>query len=297
VVGDQATGKVTLYNKTEAVKNFDKGTKVSKGDLVFTLDEDVEVASASTKETSGGKETEYGKKEVTVTAVAIGADYNLEKDTELQVASFDSSTYSASSVEAFVGGSSREVRVVSAADRDQLVEELRKKLLKEAQDEIEESLVEGEYVASVNIDKVDEQVFDAKIGDEIGAVTLDLSVIVQALTYKTEDLKPLAQKVLEDDVPKGYTLADSEPQIMSAPDQESSASGKTHLLVNIAAQAKPSLDLDELKQIILGKSIDEAKQLLTARDDIKSVEIDLIPRIAASLYARIPQDISKVEMR
>jgi hypothetical protein len=297
VVGDQATGEVTLYNKTEAVKNFDKGTEISKGDLIFTLDEDVEVASASTKETSSGKETEYGKKDVKVTAADIGADSNLEKEVELQVASFDPGTYSAAAIETFTGGSSREVRVVSVSDRDQLIEELRKKLLTEAQDEIEENLNEGEYVASVNIYEVDEQVFDAKTGDEIGAVTLDLSVTVQALAYDTEDLKPLAQKVLEDDIPAGYTLANSEPQIMSAPDQESSASGEVHLLVNITAEAKPDLDLDELRQNILGKSVDEAKQLLTARDDIKSVKINLIPGIAASIYARIPQDISKVEIQ
>ncbi|MBT3511544.1 MAG: hypothetical protein HN466_00460 [Candidatus Pacebacteria bacterium] len=297
VVGDQAIGEITLYNKTEAVKSFDKGTKISKGDLVFTLDDIVEVASASTKETSSGKETEYGKNNVKVTAAAIGADSNIEKEIELQVASFDPGTYSATTVEAFSGGSSREVRVVSSSDRDQLIEDLRKKLLAEAQDEIEKSLDEGEYIASVNISKINEQKFDAEIADEIGVLTLDLSITVQALSYRTEDLKPLAQSVLEDDVPDGYTIANSEPQIMSAPDQESSVSGEVQLLVNITSEAKPDLDLEELKKSILGKSIDEAKRFLTADDGVKSVKIDLIPSIAAKIYARIPTDFSKVEIK
>ena len=297
VVGDKATGKITLYNKTDGEKIFDKGTKLAKGGLVFTLNEEVKIASASVKKVSGGEEKEYGKSDAEVTATDIGADHNLAKETELQVASFDPGTYSATTVESFAGGSSREVRVVSVGDRDQLIEDLRKKLLTEAQQEIEENLEEGEYVASASIYKVSEQTLDAEISDEIGAVTLDLSVTVRALTYKTEDLKPLAQKVLESDIPAGYTLANSEPQIMSAPDQEASSSGVVSLLVNITSEAKPDLDWDELKQEILGKRIDEVKQTLVAKDNINSVKINLIPGIAAQLYPRIPKDPAKIEIQ
>lgn len=293
VVGDKATGKITLYNKTDGEKIFDQGTEITKGALVFTLDEEVKVASASDQ----GGSKEYGKADASVTATDIGADYNLAKEAELQVASFDFGTYSAVAVEAFSGGSSREVRVVSANDQAQLIEELRQKLLAEAEDEIRERLDEGEYIAAASILKVDQQELDAEVGDEIGAVTLDLSITVQALVYKTEDLKPLAQKVLEADIPDGYTLANSEPQIMSAPDQESSKSGEVRLLVNITSEAKPDLNFDDLKAAILGKRIAEAKQTLTAQDSIKSVEINLIPSLAAKLYPRIPKDPAKIEIK
>lgn len=293
VVGDKATGKITLYNKTDGEKIFDQGTEITKGALVFTLDEEVKVASASDQ----GDSKEYGKVDTTVTAADIGADYNLAKEVELQVASFDSGTYSAVVAETFSGGSSREVRVVSADDQAQLIEELRQKLLTEAEDEIREGLDEGEYIAAASILKVNQQELDAEIGDEIGAVTLDLSITVQALVYKTEDLKPLAQKVLETDIPDGYTLANSEPQIMSAPDQEASKSGVVHLLVNITSEAKPDLNFDELKAAILGKRIAEAKQTLTAQDSIESVEINLIPGLAAKLYPRVPKDPAKIEIK
>ncbi len=293
VVGDKATGKITLYNKTDGEKLFDKDTKLTKGDLVFTLNEEVRVASAS----DSIDKKEYGKTETEVTATNIGADHNLEKETELQVASFDPGTYAAVVVEVFTGGSSREVRVVSEGDKDQLVKDLREKLLEEAQRDIEENLDEGEYIASASIYQVSEQKLDAEIGDEIGAVTLDLSIIVKVLTYKTEDLKPLAQKVLEDDIPEGYTLANSDPQIMSALDQEASGSGAIYLTVNITSEAKPDLNWDELKQDILGKRINEAKQTLVAKDSIDSVEINLIPSIATKLYPRIPKDPVKIKIR
>ncbi len=297
VVGDKASGKVTIYNKTESEKTFEAGTKLSKGDLVFTINEEVKVSSASTKESGNTKTTEYGETEVEVTALEIGADHNLEKETEFQVGSFDPGTYAAQAVDAFTGGSSREVRVVSVGDQDQLIEDLRKKLLEEAQQDIEEGLEEGEYIAAANIEQVNLSVLDAEIGDEIGTVTLDLEVVVQAMIYKTEDLKPLAEKVLESDIPEGYTLANSEPQIMSAPDQEASESSEVSLVVNITSEAKPDLDLDDLKQALVGKEIQEAEQSLAAKEVIDSVKIKLVPGIAAQLYPRLPKDPAKIEIQ
>ena len=297
VVGDKATGKVTLYNKTDGEKVFETGTELIGGDFVFTLNEEVRVASASTTESGGGSQTNYGKEDAEVTAVDIGSDYNLSKDTELQVGSFDSGTYSAIVAEAFSGGSSREVRVISAGDQEQLLTDLREKLLEEAQTKIESDLAEGEYIAAAKINQVDEQSFDAEVGDEIGAVTLDLTVTVQAMVYKTEDLKPLAQKVLEADIPEGYTLANSEPQILSAPDQEASNSGVVTLIVNISSEAKPDLNFDELKQTMAGKKIELVTEQLMAQSEIKGVEIKLIPSLATRLYHRLPKDPAKIEIQ
>lgn len=297
VVGDQATGKITLYNKTDAVKTFDQGTELSKGDLLFTLDEDVEVASASTEELSGGSNTEYGSAEAAVTATEIGSDSNLDKETDLQVASFDPGTYSATVLEGFSGGSSREVRVVSTGDKEQLVKELKDRLFKETRAEIEDNLEAGSFIASSSIYKVDKQALDAEVGDEIGAVTLELSIVVQALVYKTADLKPLAQKVLEAEVAPGYTIANSEPQILSAPDQEASDSGTISLLVNISSESKPDLDMDSLKENIIGKRISEAERTLALDDGIESAQVNLVPSIAAKLYSHLPKDPAKIEIK
>jgi len=69
------------------------------------------------------------------------------------------------------------------------------------------------------------------------------------------------------------------------------------LTVNITSEAKPDLNWDELKQDILGKRINEAKQTLVAKDSIDSVEINLIPSIATKLYPRIPKDPVKIKIR
>lgn len=298
VVGDKATGTVTIYNKTDSPKTFEQGTQLNKGDLVFTLEKNVEVASASTTESAGGATTDYGKQTASIVATKIGSDYNLDKKIDLQIASFDPGTYAATvNDEGLSGGSSREVRVVAKADKEQLLKELRADLLKEAKKKITPQLAEGEYIASTSIAKVIEQSFDASVGEEVETVTLELKVLVESLVYQTADLKPLAQKVLADDVPAGYSLAQTGPQILSAPDQEASDSGDIKLDVNISSVAKPDLDLPALKEELLGKKISEAERLLVLNEGIEAAQIHFIPSIAARLYPHLPEDAARVDFK
>ncbi|MDO8302243.1 MAG: hypothetical protein Q7T18_03285, partial [Sedimentisphaerales bacterium] len=133
LVGDRAKGTVTIFNKTTSVKNFAAGTKLAAGALAFTLDSDASVSAASVQENSpGSSTTNFGQADIKVTASAIGADSNLGKDTKLTIASFDSNTYSATAKESFSGGSSREVRVISAEDKAGVLKAVRDKLVAEA---------------------------------------------------------------------------------------------------------------------------------------------------------------------
>lgn len=297
VVGDKAQGKIKVFNKTDSSKTFEAGVLVSKGSLTFALDEEVTVASASTKETSGGSQTEYGQKEVSVTATQIGSDSNLTAETELQVASFDSGTYSAIVQEAFSGGSSREVRVVAQEDQAALLSDLKEKLLAQAKEEMQPDLLEDEYLAAAQIDQIDQENFDAEVGDEIGTVNLDLQLTVSALAYKTKDLYPLAEKVLADQVPEGYTLAESEPQILSAPDdKEASASGQVSLSVNVSSQVRPIIDEVALKDQIKGKKLTDAQVIIENQERIKGAEIQLLPSLVMKFYHRLPTDPAKIEI-
>lgn len=135
------------------------------------------------------------------------------------------------------------------------------------------------------------------MGEEVETVTLELKVLVESLVYQTADLKPLAQKVLADDVPAGYSLAQTGPQILSAPDQEASDSGDIKLDVNISSVAKPDLDLPALKEELLGKKISEAERLLVLNEGIEAAQIHFIPSIAARLYPHLPEDAARVDFK
>lgn len=296
LVGEKATGTVTIFNKTEAVKTFEAGTLISAGALTFALDETVQVASASVKKNTTSESKDYGKSDVKVTATKIGSDYNLGEETQLVVESFDTDTYSAAVTTSLAGGTSREVRVVSDGDRQKLLKELRQELIEKAGKELAESADDGISIVPTQTATVESSKFDAEIGDEIGALTLDLTITATALSYADADLQPLAQHVLQADIPSGYKLSEDKPQLLTSPDKTATGSGAAVLKANVSSIAVPDLPLDELMASIAGKSLLEAEQSLKAREVVEGVTIQLSPRIAHQLRPRVPKDPAKIQL-
>ena len=298
LVGEQAKGTVTLFNKTTAVKTFTEGTRLSAGTLAFTLDTEVTVASASVEENEGGTgETKnYGQTDVAVTASAIGAESNLGKGTELIIASFDIGTYSATAKDAFSGGSSREVRVISQEDQDNVLGTLTNKLKDEAQQKFNDQSGNGIYYALTSRIAAIEENYDGEVGDEADQVTLDLTLEASAVKYQSSDLRPLLEEALKDDIPEGYRLIDEEPEFLSDTRQEATASTRVVLDANVIAKARPPFNQEEVIQTILGLPLRELPGKLAERGEIESAQYVLKPAIARLFVRRVPKDAQRVQL-
>lgn len=295
IVGEKATGKVAVYNKTDSVKKFAKGTKLTANDLVFTLDEDITVASASASQAG----EDYGRQDVSVTAEQIGADSNLENKTELTIASYDSSSYNAFVIdEDFTGGSSREVRVVSAKDKAELLTDLRSELIEEINAEFAEESGNGTYIlpSKAVVEEIAE--YDAEVESEAENLTLELEITIEAVTYSGGDLKPVAQAILSQEVPENYMLADSDPQILSSPSQRDLDTLESGAVVsidaNISSYALPKLSQEAIKNEIVGKSFSEAESMLTQKEEISEVNFVVKPSFFTSLVNKVAHSISKI---
>lgn len=289
LVGEKAKGKIQLANKTDGVKTFPAGTTLTANNLRFTLDDDVTIASASVEIKRGEEVKTYGTSEANVTAVKIGAEGNLTTETALSVGDFSSSSYEAYSLGAFAGGSSRELRVVSEADQNKLLAEVKKKILELAAQQFkEDSTADGQktFISTGNL-TVLESKYSAKVGDEARTLTLDLTAEVQAITYQNQDLKPLAEYALQDLVPAGFEMVNKDPEILSAVDPNASSSGVV-IAANISSRAVPQLDLEGLKKEIAGQKLSSAEAILAGKGEIKSFTIRLIPSIMHSLWKKIP---------
>lgn len=299
IVGEKAKGKVIIYNNLVAAeKLLTKGTVLSTGEIKFELDDDVTVPAASSPKAG---ELVPGKLEATVTALAIGAEGNIVEDTELTVLPFDKSSYYASAFdENFAGGASREVKVVSEADRLELLKDLRKELTEKINKEFQDESGNGIYIfPSKNI--VSEVAnFNFEVGNEAEELSLILNIEIEAISYTAEDLKPLASKVLASEIPENYILFDGDPQILSAPTESDLDSldieKPVTLSVNISSFAIPILSEETIKNDILGKSIEDAKSILVSKEEIKSVEISITPSIVKSLVRKIPLKQEKIKV-
>ncbi len=295
IVGEKAKGKVAVYNKTESVKKFSKGTVLKVDDLLFTLDDDITVASASASQSG----EDYGKEETSVTAQKIGADSNLVKKTELLIGSYDSSTYNAFVIDDdFAGGSSREVRVVSAEDKAELLSDLRTELVEEINEEFASESGHGTYILPSKAVVSETAKYSAEVESEAEKLTLDLEVTVEAVTYSGGDLKPVAEEILSKEVPEGYQLVDRDPQILSSPsetDLDKLESGAVvSIEANISSYALPQISEDSIKEAIKGKSYTDAHNTLTQKDEISSVEFVVSPSLLTSFVKKVSDSIEKI---
>ncbi len=295
IVGEHAKGKVAVYNKTDAVKVFDKGTVLKSGNLLFALDEQITVASASAKQ--GGED--YGRQDVAITASQIGAESNLAEGAELVVGSYDSSSYTAFIIDDnFIGGSSREVRVVAQKDLDELLKDLREELLTKVNEEFANESGNGTYILPSKSIISEKAKYDSEIEKEAESLSLDLEIEVEAVTYSGGDLKPVAQEILSKEVPENYELEDTDPQILSSPSQTDldklESEAVVSVEVNISSYAIPKLSEDEIKKEIVGKSLTEAKETLVAKEEISDVTFQVKPGFLSSFVKKVATSVDKI---
>ncbi|MBP7768289.1 hypothetical protein KA082_00445 [Candidatus Woesebacteria bacterium] len=293
IVGDKATGEVVLYNKTTGQKSFPKGTVVAQGDLQFVTTAEATVPASTEQETANQKTTTYGEVKVSVAANLIGIEGNIAKDTELTVANFDKSSYSAKAVDTFTGGSSREVRVISKEDRELLLSEVKKKLLADADTQFKAKSGNGSYVLPSSDLTITKTVYSGEVESPADTLSLKVEATSTALSYEQKELVVIAQDVLKDQVQEGYALTSDSPQILSAPAPASSSKAVT-IKANISMKTLPKLDFNSLAGEVKGMDVDKAKEHLLGKKIFSAVEISFTPSFAQSLIHTLPTNTAKI---
>ena len=289
LVGDKAKGKVVIYNKTLESAQLKEGTILSSNGIEFLLDSAVEIPAAEEKDSGRS----YGKAETTVTANDIGSEANFNKDTKFRVAEYFDDKFSATSLDNFSGGSSREVRVVAEVDLDRLLKNLSDKLAQEASLEMSQANEEGVYLVPTGKTKVVKSDFSAQLGGETESLSLDLTLEVEAVKYSAADLKELAESILEKDLPEGYLFKDK-PSLMSDKPQTASDSSRVKLNTEISTKAVANLDLDALKKEVLGQDWLTTDRTLKDREEIVQADFIFTPPFLARVLKKLPTDEARI---
>jgi|GEM_PF-1971287 len=203
-VGETATGTVIIHNFDNTVRTFTKGTEISKGSLVFLLDSDVKVASASGA-TSGSKES--GKKSVTVTAKDIGSQYNLASGSQLKIASLPDSLYFAIADGSFSGGSKKEVSTVSKKDMEVLKSEAEKQAEKNSENVLGEKISSDEILISdLTSVAITDTNYSGEVGEEAKTLGITADSEVEYFTLKKKALLDTLQTLFSKELDAGYTV-------------------------------------------------------------------------------------------
>lgn len=286
LVGDQATGTVTIYNRTDSVKTFSAGTSITGPDgLKYTVDEAVTIASASTKENPDlSITTEPSQADANVTAASIGAQYNLGTGTEFKVSNFDSSSFLAKAKSDLVGGTSRQITAVSQKDQDKLLEALKEELQTKALEQADQTAV-GNSIAAVVIPEEKEQLesnFSAKIGEEANTLRLEATLTLKTMTYKKSDLSLLIENEVKDSISDNYQLQKNASEI-EVVDTVLNEDGSLTIKAVIKAKVTPTITAEDIVNNIKGRYPQVTQDYFNNLPSFSKVEIDITPKLPARL--------------
>lgn len=280
LVGDRATGRVTVYNRTDSVKNFEKGTQLTGSNgKTYTLDEDITIASASSKENANFSiTTEPAKTEAKITAVAIGAEFNVAENTEFSIANFAKSSFVAVAIDSISGGTSRQATAVAQQDindlRNQVNQEIEQKILTQ----INQS--QQDFTAAIILadgsDDLEED-FSAQVGQEANSVSLETKTVVRTMTYKRADVAQLVQAAAGNEIPANYQLKSDDITIEVIENRETD-DGAVVVDARVRIKVAPELNTQEIQTAIRGKFPHATEDYFRQQPGFSRVEIDIQPK-------------------
>jgi hypothetical protein len=298
-VGTSAKGTVTIYNDTDFDKTFPAGQKItskSNTALKFSFDTTVMVPKRTLNtDTLDPFDHKSGFKEVAVTAVAIGTDYNLGANSQFSVDGPYTDFIGINSV-ALSGGSSKDVKVASQIDLDKLLTDLTKELTDKAKADIESKGGSDEKVIDNGIrTEVVSKSYDKKAGDEATDVTLNLTLKATATTYSAQNLKDILGQTLKQAAPEGYEIAE-EGQQTSAEIVQVEDNGDLTFVGRIRANLIPSFDRDKLARDLAGKQPQAAETYLKAIASVVKYELNIWPNLPSFIQA-FPRDSKRIHIQ
>jgi hypothetical protein len=281
-VGEKSQGQVTFYNYWSTdVQTVPAATVLSKDNRRFLTMADVSVPGATLSLSEGSIVTNPGTASGAVQAAEAGEEYNVSAG-KFSIVSFSSDKqkkFYAESSQAFSGGSTREVIVVSAEDLEKASQELRNSLSQEILAELKEKNQDKIVLGDAIEYTITSRQATAQENQEIRDFSLALRLRGQAIIFGKETFQKSFVDLVRLELPEDKDLhLDTDDQFVISVKENDIEEGRLIVEGSIKAQIVPKLDQARLKKIIYGKKAAQAKELLEAQPDIEAVEIDISPQ-------------------
>lgn len=292
-VGDKASGKVTLFNATSSVKNFPSGTVLtSPQGLKFSLNDTVLVASSSGSASS----IQPGTAEASVTALDIGAEFNISQELEFTVANFDKMTYVAKNTKPLTGGSSREVQVVSKDDQTRIRQELIVELKQKALDALKQEQTNNTQLVILDTGTIKAEKFSTDIGKEAQTLTLTMTYTARGLTYSPSDLKDFASKQFTQSLSDKTVLQEEKTLLNISKITPATGSSNVRITGDLSSFTIPVLDTQKIKEMLVSKTVPQAKAVLLDQSGVISADVKVTPSIVQTIFNVLPSAIEKISL-
>lgn len=277
LIGEKASGKVTVYNRTDKQASFEKGTVISSlGGLEFSLEEEVKVASKTPDLVSGVDR--WGEVEVAVVSVDIGGDYNLAKETTFTIKEEPENLYLAKNKSSFSGGTSREVLAVSKDDFNSLRKDLSSKIEEDVKAELLSQISDDDRMVEETL-KIEVISFDTNknIDDEGDYLEGTLKTSASVLVFSKNDINIFAQELLQGKLDSGLKMNQESFKFNFTP--KSSDEGVSQGVLEVEGKAYPNIDKEGIRGATKGKRKEIAGEKIRSLPRVYRFQISSWPEI------------------
>lgn len=271
-IGDKAKGKVIIHNFSDDKLNLKSGVVLTLDNLKYTLDGDVSVASQSVKMEDGHYKKDPGTANATITASAIGTEYNISKDKNLSISGLSASNYFALAADNFTGGSKKTLKTVAKKDLDALEKEVLDGQKEGLLDAIKSQLGAHENVISDLTEiKLGKENFSGEVGQEASEVSLSADVDINYYVFDDTNLKKEVADRLKKNVPSGFEI--DKNKLAYNVDRTDKKGGSVDMNVKGEATVVKTIDKKKALSSITGKSLDESRRILKEQFSAEDVVI------------------------
>jgi hypothetical protein len=291
--GEKAKGKVNVFYKKEgscvdvAPIALSAGQTIATDDKTFTLDSNVSVACNSTAE-------------VPISAIEVGEEYNLASGQFFTVQGFSKNEiWASNSSSAITGGSKQEYTVLSKADVDTAVEDLRKIAVEEGENELRDkggnwAIIEDSIKSEVIADSIKT---DVAVGAEATEVNVSMKTTSIASYYLKEGFDDGVAELLTKEA-QDNNLFESDRDLELELDSdiekdvsvaENNAQGIKIKLV-AKSSVKPKVDKEEILNELKTKNWEEGQKYLKDLEfSDKETNVEFLPENFPEYLRRFPK--------
>lgn len=281
-IGSKATGTISITNKyrdgSGAGKDqtFAAGTKATDVSTkkVFTLNNSVTVSRVTFNPNNG--QPIYDTKTVKVTAVEPGESYNIPKSSFTLAGALDNTVIE--STEAFSGGLTKQITVLSQQDLDTAVAAAKAELETKARADLAEKAKGLLILPDAVWQTVKEQTTDKKVDEEAQSVNLTLKIEFASLAFEKKLVDDQFKTKLSSTLTETQELVfedGKEPTITT----KGITDDKTKLTIEVAGSGYKVEKIDKatIARSVKNKSVDSAKNSIVETYKADSVEISISP--------------------
>ncbi|MFC1625004.1 hypothetical protein ACFL15_01425 [Patescibacteria group bacterium] len=304
LVGENAQGEITVYNKTDTELELEEGEELSyKGkstDLVYYLKDTITVpARAPEDPLDPASPLLPGEVTVEIVASDIGESYNIDEGSNLEFEEYKKSEIEGKSKEDIDGGKSEIVKIVSEEDKTNLSDQLISETTSAAEKDIKkqasskQNMIEGSTQSSVTNES-----FSHEVEDETDKLSVTQSVYAEGLVYSKEELDNLLDGMVEDLIPEGFVLSEKDREVsvevLGNSTNSILSSTEADLQVTLKAQVVPNIKEESLKEDLQGKGTKDVEKILGSVKNVKSYEFKLSPIIP--FFRKIPKNTQRINI-